>query len=354
MLALQNKQKRTSTPTIRQPLLSNLSPRRYSQSREPPVAPPLRNPLRTSAIRNRYNELDQESNYSDTQKEQHRSTSASRQNGDKYSVLRSPLVMSHPVKRSNSPSRAPNSAETIHQGDNSIHSSPLIVYDQPYSQRVTSRSPSPRSHAHSELTNQKTHHRTRSASPASSVGYENVGSSSISGTEIVTNIGATKKSSLSLSDQDLYKKRKQSDDSNNKYSSYQNLSYGSYSLVQNESLGNDISHIQNTTMNRESVSPTRSYNTKTEFGPVCSSSSARYMSNDNAQAFNSHGSELVMMYDFNDESRGGLNVKRGDLIYANGADQQGTDWLWVFYAPTSQYGYVPRNYVKSTQLKTAL
>jgi hypothetical protein len=169
-----------------------------------------------------------------------------------------------------------------------------------------------------------------------------------SGTEISTNISAKNKPSLSLSDQDLYKKLRQNDGSNNKYSSYQNLSSGTYSLVQNESFGNDMVHVQN----RQPASTTQNYNTNIKF--MCSSSSARYMSNENAPALNNHGSELVMMYDFNDESRGGLNVKRGDLIYANGADQQGTDWLWVFYPYTSQYGYVPRNYVKSTQLKTAL
>lgn len=344
MLALQHKQKRSSTPTIRQPLLSNFSPRRYSQSSEPPT-PPQRNPLRTSALRTRYNELDQESNYSDTQKEQHRSNSASRQNGEKYSVVRSPLVTSIGAKRSNSPSRVSQNLETIRHGDDSLNNPPLIVYDKPYSQRVASRSPSPRlPPSFSELSNQSARQRTRSASPASSrasVSYENVNIKSTS--DNIVNVSNVKKTSLSLSDQNLYKK--QSNGVTKKYSSYQNLSSGNFSLVQNGSSG----LYTNTATNQSNASSQNDTGPEGLFVP-----NSRLSPNESRPDCTRQGSELIMMYDFNDENRGGLLVSRGDLVYADGMDQQGTDWLWVYYPQTSQYGYVPRNYVKSTQLKTTL
>lgn len=344
MLALQHKQKRSSTPTIRQPLLSNFSPRRYSQSSEPPT-PPQRNPLRTSALRTRYNELDQESNYSDTQKEQHRSNSASRQNGEKYSVVRSPLVTSIGAKRSNSPCRVSQNLETIRHGDDSLNNPPLIVYDKPYSQRVASRSPSPRlPPSFSELSNQSARQRTRSASPASSrasVSYENVNIKSTS--DNIVNVSNVKKTSLSLSDQNLYKK--QSDGVTNKYSSYQNLSSGNFSLVQNGSSG----LYTNMATNQSNASSQNDTGPEGLFVP-----NSRLSPNESRPDRTRQGSELIMMYDFNDENRGGLLVSRGDLVYADGMDQQGTDWLWVYYPQTSQYGYVPRNYVKSTQLKTTL
>ncbi|XP_062603372.1 uncharacterized protein LOC134265141 [Saccostrea cucullata] len=368
MLALQNKQKRTSTPTIRQPLLSNLSPRRYSQSSEPPALP-QRNPLRTAVLRSRYNELDQESNYSDTQKEQHRSNSANKQNADKFSVLRSPLATSSGVKRSSSPSRVSRNSETIYQGDDSTHSPPLIVYDRPYSQRVTNRIPSPNSlPVYSETANQNTRQRARSASPATSVGYENERSKSAYGTSVYANSSTniTKNTLLSLSDQNLYKRNKQSEESVNKYNSYQNLSSGTYSVAKNEHPGMDISNSPNAAITNQSNSLAHindaNAGTTNQSNPLVhysniqlgSSHDERNTTNGNLQSFSKSGSELVMMYNYNDENRGGLNVKRGELIYANGADQQGTDWLWVFYPQTNQYGYVPRNYVKSTQLKTTL
>ncbi|XP_061193360.1 uncharacterized protein LOC133201578 [Saccostrea echinata] len=369
MLALQNKQKRTSTPTIRQPLLSNLSPRRYSQSSEPPALP-QRNPLRTAVLRSRYNELDQESNYSDTQKEQHRSNSANKQNVDKFSVLRSPLATSSGVKRSNSPSRVSRSSETIYQGDNSTHSPPLIVYDKPFSQRVSNRAASPQSvPMYSEPANQNTRQRARSASPASSVGYENERPKSALGTNTNVNFSVNKSSVLSLSDQNLYKRNKQSDEGTNKYNSFQNLSSGTYSVAKDEHSGMDISNLQSIGITNQSNSLahynninagiTNQSSSLTHYSNVDdiqtgSSLDARHTTNGNLQTFSKGGSELVMMYSYNDENRGGLNVKRGELIYANGADQQGTDWLWVFYPQTNQYGYVPRNYVKSTQLKTTL
>lgn len=343
-MALQHKQKRSSTPTIRQPLLSNFSPRRYSQSSEPPT-PPQRNPLRTSALRTRYNELDQESNYSDTQKEQHRSNSASRQNGEKYSMVRSPLVTSIGAKRSNSPCRVSQNLETIRHGDDSLNNPPLIVYDKPYSQRVASRSPSPRlPPSFSELSNRSARQRTRSASPASSrasVSYENVNIKSTS--DNIVNVSNVKKTSLSLSDQNLYKK--QSDGVTNKYSSYQNLSSGNFSLVQNGSSG----LYTNMATNQSNASSQNDTGPEGLFVP-----NSRLSPNESRPDRTRQGSELIMMYDFNDENRGGLLVSRGDLVYADGMDQQGTDWLWVYYPQTSQYGYVPRNYVKSTQLKTTL
>lgn len=345
MLALHHKHKRSSTPTIRQPLMSNFSPRRHSQTSEPPI-PPQRNPLRSSALRARYNELDQESNYSDTQKEQRRSNSASGPNGGKYSVVRSPLVTSLGSKRSNSPSRGPQNSETIRQGDDSLNSPPLIVYDKPYSQRVASRSPSPRLQINSsEPTNQNARHRTRSASPASSrasASYENINSKPFSENAVINS--HHKRMPLSLSDQNLY--RTQTEIVTNKYSSYQNLSFGNVNPVQNGG------SVPNTYQNANQSKALSQNDTDTD-GYL--SPNSRNVFNGTLQATHSgQGSELVMMYDFNDEDRGGLSVGRGDLVYASSVDQQGTDWLWVFYPRTSQYGYVPRNYVKSTQLKTTL
>lgn len=238
------------------------------------------------------------------------------------------------AKRSNSPCRVSQNLETIRHGDDSLNNPPLIVYDKPYSQRVASRSPSPRlPPSFSELSNQSARQRTRSASPASSrasVSYENVNIKSTS--DNIVNVSNVKKTSLSLSDQNLYKK--QSDGVTNKYSSYQNLSSGNFSLK---------------STNQSNASSQNDTGPEGLFVP-----NSRLSPNESRPDRTRQGSELIMMYDFNDENRGGLLVSRGDLVYADGMDQQGTDWLWVYYPQTSQYGYVPRNYVKSTQLKTTL
>lgn len=156
-------------------------------------------------------------------------------------------------------------------------------------------------------------------------------------------MSTVKKTPLSLSDQNLYKK--QSGGVTNKYSSYQNLSSGNFSLVQNGSsrLYTDMA------TNQSNVSLPNDSGPEGLFVP-----NSRLSPNESRPDRTRQGSELIMMYDFNDENRGGLTVSRGDLVYADGMDQQGTDWLWVYYPQTSQYGYVPRNYVKSTQLKTTL
>lgn len=249
------------------------------------------------------------------------------------------------AKRSNSHCRVSQNLETIRHGDDSLNNPPLIVYDKPYSQRVASRSPSPRlPPGFSELSNQSARQRTRSASPASSrasVSYENVNIKSTS--DNIVNVSNVKKTSLSLSDQNLYKK--QSDGVTNKYSSYQNLSSGNFSLVQNGSSG----LYTNMATNQSNASSQNDTGPEGLFVP-----NSRLSPNESRPDRTRQGSELIMMYDFNDENRGGLLVSRGDLVYADGMDQQGTDWLWVYYPQTSQYGYVPRNYVKSTQLKTTL
>ncbi|KAK3098207.1 hypothetical protein FSP39_017208 [Pinctada imbricata] len=65
-------------------------------------------------------------------------------------------------------------------------------------------------------------------------------------------------------------------------------------------------------------------------------------------------SELVMLYDFTSKDSNSFMVRRGENVYVDNPDQADPHWVWVFHPKSQGYGYVPRDYVKSTMLKTTL
>ena len=65
-------------------------------------------------------------------------------------------------------------------------------------------------------------------------------------------------------------------------------------------------------------------------------------------------SEMVMMYDYTSQNTDRLTLKRGDVVYVDNPEQQDPYWLWIYSPVAEKYGYVPKDYVKSTKLKTTL
>ena len=71
-----------------------------------------------------------------------------------------------------------------------------------------------------------------------------------------------------------------------------------------------------------------------------------YSSTDATDSSGFHGSEMVILFDYEAQTSDELNVVRGDFILADLRNQEVDGWLWVYAPEKGKFGFIPKSYAR--------
>lgn len=58
------------------------------------------------------------------------------------------------------------------------------------------------------------------------------------------------------------------------------------------------------------------------------------------------GTRLVVLFDYQASNTDDLDVKRGEIIYAELDDQSDESWIWAYAPSSNKQGFIPRSFAR--------